>query len=137
MIIWLLIIISCAELALFFMLLRFFIRLRKSEELLVQLSRGQQGLMDKLRLNSELERELVQSFTVRQAELQRLNGELESHAASLRSLLEQAEKISRSPQLLRELIISGKKKGLGPAQLAKSVGLSVDEVELILAQTNA
>ncbi|MDR0828352.1 MAG: hypothetical protein LBN33_10875 [Desulfovibrio sp.] len=119
------------------MLLRFFIRLRKSEELLVQLSRGQQGLMDKLRLNSELERELVQSFTVRQAELQRLNGELESHAASLRSLLEQAEKISRSPQLLRELIISGKKKGLGPAQLAKSVGLSVDEVELILAQTNA
>ena len=52
----------------------------------------------------------------------------------LQDLLEQAEAISRSPQFLRELIITGKKKGRTSSQLAKATGLSLDEVELILAQ---
>ncbi|MDR1490075.1 MAG: hypothetical protein LBS65_06270 [Desulfovibrio sp.] len=134
--IWVLIIISIAELALFFLLLRFFVRLRKSEDLLLTLSNGQQDLMEKLRVNSELERELVQSFAVRQAELQKLGEDIEVRAAQLRALLERAEKLGRSPQLLREVIVSGKKKGLSTAQLAKSAGISVDEVELILAQTS-
>jgi biopolymer transport protein ExbB/TolQ len=134
--IWVLIIISIAELALFFLLLRFFIRLRKSEEMLLALSNGQQGLMEKLRVNSELERELVQSFAVRQAELQKLGDDIEARAAQLRALLERTEKLGRSPQLLREVIVSGRKKGFSAAQLAKSAGISVDEVELILAQTS-
>ncbi|MDR3176575.1 MAG: hypothetical protein LBU06_08600 [Desulfovibrio sp.] len=133
---WVLIIISIAELALFFLLLRFFIRLRKSEDLLLTLSNGQQGLMEKLRVNSELERELVQSFAVRQAELQKLGEDIDARAAQLRALLDRTEKLGRSPQLLREVIVSGKKKGLSVAQLAKSAGISVDEVELVLAQTN-
>lgn len=131
---WILIIISLAELALFFMLLRFFVRLRKSEDLLVKLSEGQQSLMDKLRSNAELERELVQSFNVRQAGLQHLNERLEARAAELTALLEQAEKLSRSPQFLREIILSGQRGGRTPQQLAKATGLSLDEVELILAQ---
>lgn len=134
---WLLLLISLAELVLFFLLLRFFTRLRKSEDLLLQLSRGQQSLMDKLRTNAELERELVQSFAARQAGLQLLGDRLDERAAELGSLLEQAEAISRSPQFLRELIMTGRKKGRSPVQLAKATGLSLDEVELILAQADA
>ena len=132
--IWLLIIISLAELVLFFLLLRFFARLRKSEALLLDLSQGQQSLMDKLRANAELEKELMQTFSVRQAELHHLNSSMESRAEELKKLLDQAETVSRSPQFLRELIIKGKKKGRTSAQLAKATGLSLDEVELILAQ---
>lgn len=134
---WILIAISLAEFVLFFMLLRFFARLRKSEQFLVELSQGQQSLMDKLRANAELERELMQTFATRQAGLQHLNDEIESKAAELSALLEQAESVSRSPQFLRELILSGRKKGRTPSQLAKATGLSLDEVELILAQTDA
>ena len=131
---WMLIIISLAEIVLFVLLLRFFNRLRKSEELLSELSENQQALMDKLRANAELERELMQSFAARQASLQNLNASIEERAAELRSLLEQAQAISRSPQFLREVILSGKRKGRTSAQLAKATGLSLDEVELILAQ---
>ena len=134
--IWILIAISLAEIVLFAMLLRFFSRLRKSEDLLFTLSEGQQSLMDKLRTNAELERELMQSFSVRQAGLQSLNASLEERAAELHALLEQARAMSRSPQFLREVIISGKRKGRTCAQLAKATGLSLDEVELILAQAD-
>lgn len=134
--IWILIAISLAEIVLFAMLLRFFSRLRKSEDLLFTLSEGQQSLMDKLRTNAELERELMQSFSVRQAGLQSLNASLEERAAELNALLEQARAMSRSPQFLREVIISGKRKGRTCAQLAKATGLSLDEVELILAQAD-
>lgn len=132
--IWILIVISLAEIALFILILRFFSRLKKSEDLLVTLSAGQRDLMDKLRANAELERELVQSFAARQAGLQHLNQSLEARAEELRGLLEQAEKTARSPQFLREVIISGKRQGRTSAQLAKATGLSLDEVELILAQ---
>ena len=133
--IWILIIISIAEFVLFFMLLRFFNRLRMSEDLLTQLRDGQNTLMDKLRTNAELERDLMQSFVTRQIELQNLNDRLEARAAELQNLVEQAEAISRSPQFLRELIATGKKKGRTSLQLAKATGLSLDEVELILAQS--
>ncbi|MDR2489223.1 MAG: hypothetical protein LBD42_07015 [Desulfovibrio sp.] len=129
-----LIIISLAEFVLFFFLLRFFSRLRKSETLLVQLSQGQDTLMDKLKTNAELERELMQTFVVRQTELHNLNERLEARTKTLQELLEQAEAISRSPQFLRELILTGKRKGRTSSQLAKATGLSLDEVELILAQ---
>jgi len=136
MLIVILIAICLVEVVLFAMLLRFFNRLRKSEELLSRLSENQRGLMDKLHANAELERELMQSFAVRQAGLQSLNASLEERAAELNSLLEQAQAISRSPQFLREVILSGKRKGRTSTQLAKATGLSLDEVELILAQAD-
>jgi uncharacterized protein HemX len=129
-----LILISLAEVVLFFFLLRFFSRLRKSEALLVQLSQGQDSLMDKLKTNAELERELMQTFVVRQTELHNLNERLEARTKILQELLEQAEAVSRSPQFLRELILTGRRKGRSSSQLAKATGLSLDEVELILAQ---
>lgn len=131
---WILVCISLTEIILFIMLLRFFSRLRKSEEFLVKLSDGQQTLMDKLKTNAQLEQELMQSFAARQSVLMQLNERLDERAAELSALLEQAEAVSRSPQFLRELIIAGKRKGRSSMQLAKATGLSLDEVELILAQ---
>jgi predicted Holliday junction resolvase-like endonuclease len=126
--------ISITELLLFILLLFFFSRLRKSEKIHLQLAEDQRSLMDKLHANAALEHELVQSFAVRQAELRKLDGDLEKRAGELRALLEQAERVSRSPQFLRGLIKSGSRQGRSPAQLAKAAGLSLDEVQLILAQ---
>ena len=72
-----LLILSLAEIILFFLLIRFFMRLRKSETLLTRLRDGQDSLLDKLQANAELERELMGSFITRQKELVALNEKLE------------------------------------------------------------
>ncbi len=131
---WIFGLVSLVELALFVLLLVFFARLRRSEELLLTLQQGQSKLMLSLAQNEELEKELVASFSQRQSELQALDQRLEERAAKLQKLLDQADKISRSPQFLREVILAGARRGKTPAQLAKGAGLSLDEVELILAE---
>lgn len=129
-----LIILSLAEIGLFFLLISFFMRLKKSENLLTRLRDGQDSLLDKLQANAELERELMGSFITRQNELTALNSKLEERETELKKLLDQAEAVSRSPVFLREVILQGHKKGRTAPQLAKSTGLSLDEVELILLQ---
>ncbi len=132
---YILIFLSLAELILFILLLAFFRRLKHSEQLLTKLQSGQQNLLDKLQANAELEHEITQTFAVRQQELQVLNQLLQQRSDELQKLVEQAEAISRSPQFLRELIITGTKKGRSPLQLAKATGLSLDEIELILSES--
>ena len=132
--VWILLLLSLVELVLFFLLLKFFNRLRRSEELLTKLQAGQDSLLDKLRVNAELEQDLMHSFAERQEELQILNAKLEDRAAEITELLAQAEAVSRSPRFLRELILAGAKKGRTADQLARSTGLSLDEVRLILEQ---
>lgn len=126
--------LTVIELFLFLLIWRFFRRLKQSETLLAELQNSQSALLAKLELNANLENELMQSFRQRQSELARLDLLLAERAETLRSLVEQAGEVSRSPQLLREIIINGNRKGYSLGQLAKSSGLSVDEVELILAQ---
>lgn len=112
----------------------FYLRLRRSEAMLNALQGNQEALLARIEMNARLEREIVATFAQRQAELQNLDEKLEERARDLRRLLEQAEGISRSPQFLRELILNGRRKGLTSRQIARNSGLSVDEVELILAQ---
>ena len=112
----------------------FYLRLRRSEAMLNALQGNQEALLARIEMNARLEREIVATFAQRQAELQNLDEKLEERARDLRRLLEQAEGISRSPQFLRELILNGRRKGLSSRQIARNSGLSVDEVELILAQ---
>ena len=112
----------------------FYRRLKKSEGLMHLLQDNQAKLLTRIETNARLEREIVDSFTQRQSELEELNGKLEDRAKTLRHLLEQAEGITRSPQFLREIILNGRKKGYSVPQIAKNAGLSVDEVELILTQ---
>lgn len=130
-------IVICAVLELFvlFGVLFFYMRLKKSESLINTLQDNQQTLLGRIEMNARLEREIVATFAQRQAELRDLDGKLEERAQSLRRLMEQAEGITRSPQFLREIILNGRRKGLTSRQIARNAGLSVDEVELILAQT--
>ncbi len=112
----------------------FYLRLRRSESLLNTLQDNQQSLLARIEMNARLEREIVATFAQRQAELRELDEKLSERVTELRRLLEQAEGISRSPQFLREIILNGRRKGLSSRQIARNAGLSVDEVELILAQ---
>ncbi len=130
----LLIITSVLELLVVAGVLFFYYRLRKSESLMRMLQDNQTKLLARIETNARLEREVVESFSQRQIELEELNTKLEDRAQSLRRLLEQAEGITRSPQFLREIILNGRKKGLSAQQIARNAGLSVDEVRLILAQ---
>ncbi|CAK7063957.1 MAG: hypothetical protein DELT_01555 [Desulfovibrio sp.] len=131
---WLLAAVTVFELVLFFLLLSFFRRLRKSEELLLKLQTGQTSLLVSLEQNAQLEKDLIASFVDRQNELRNLDQQLEERAATLSKLLNQAEAVSRSPQFLRELILSGVRRGKSPLELARGTGLSLDEVNLIIAQ---
>ena len=125
---------SILELVVLGGVLFFYLRLRRSEAMLNTLQGNQEALLARIEMNARLEREIVATFAQRQAELQNLDEKLEERAQELRRLLEQAEGISRSPQFLRVLILNGRRKGLSSRQIARNSGLSVDEVELILAQ---
>lgn len=133
---FIILIITCSVLELILLggAMVFYVRLRHSETLLNTLQDNQQSLLARIEMNARLEREIVATFAQRQAELRELDSKLEGRARDLRRLLEQAEGITRSPQFLREIILNGKRKGLSSRQIARNAGLSVDEVELILAQ---
>jgi hypothetical protein len=131
---WLLIILTGSELALLFLVVFFFARLRKSEELLTALRESQSGLLAKLDQNARLEQEMVESFEDRQVALARLDAKLESRREELEKLLKQASEFTRSPDFLRQLILTGHRKGQSTKALAKATGLSQDEVELILEE---
>ncbi len=131
----LLFIVSLSEIALLVVILVFFLRLRRSEAMLSNLQEKQELLLRKLHFNTELEQELVTSFEHRQTELSRLDQVLEMRANDLTKLIKQAEDISRSPHFLREVILTGARQGKSPQALALSTGLSVDEVQLILQQS--
>lgn len=135
---FIILIIGCSALELILLAgaLVFYFRLKNSQTLLNTLQDNQQSLLARIEMNARLEREIVATFAQRQAELRELDTKLEERAKELRRLLEQAEGIARSPQFLREIILNGRKKGLNSRQIARNAGLSVDEVELILAQNS-
>ena len=130
----LLLALTVTELALLFVVIVFYLRLRKSESLIARMQTKQEEFLNKLRANAQLEQELVDSFERRQDELSRLDGQLTERVVVLNKLLKQADEYARSPQFLRQVIISGNRQGKSPKELAKTTGLSVDEVELIIDQ---
>ncbi|BDV00443.1 hypothetical protein TDMWS_05280 [Thermodesulfomicrobium sp. WS] len=109
-----------------------YLRLRQSEALIRTLQERQSEFMEKLAWNTRLEQELVASFAERQEELARLDAQLTQTATHLRRLLQEAERYTKSPEFLRHIIVSGRRRGQSPQALAQSTGLTVDEVELIL-----
>ncbi len=130
----LLLALTVTELALLFVVIAFYLRLRKSETLIARMQTRQEELLLKMRANAQLEQELVDSFERRQDELTRLDAQLTERVVVLNKLLKQADEYARSPQFLRQVIISGNRQGKSPKELAKTTGLSVDEVELIIDQ---
>ncbi len=120
--------ITIAELFLIVLVLFFFRRLRKSEQVMLAMQNNQDELMERMVRNANLEQELVATFMQRQAELERLNVAMEE--------LKQAEEISHSPYLLREVIMNSRKKGMNTDMIAHKTGLAKDEIELILKKEN-
>lgn len=134
MTVFLLIFFSATEIILLIAVILFFMRLRKSEELVTKLQSKQQEFINKLHFNAQLENELMNTFEERQDELAKLDYQLDRKAKKLKKILAQAEEFSRSPQFLRQIIITGHKEGKPVTRLAKATGLSTEEVELIIDQ---
>jgi len=129
---WILVLSTAMEVVLVGVAIALYLRLRRSEALIRTLRERQGEFMEKLAWNSRLEQELVASFAERQAELARLDAELNQSAARLRQLLEAAERYTKSPDFLRHVILTGRRRGQSPQALAQATGLSVSEVEIIL-----
>ncbi len=129
---WLFVLSSLVEVLLAVVGVVLYLRLRRSEGLIRALQERQGEFMEKLAWNTRLEQELVASFAERQEELTRLDAQLSQTAATLRRLLQEAERYTKSPEFLRHVILSGQRRGQSPQALAQATGLSVDEVELIL-----
>lgn len=130
----LLILFTLSEVILLGVVILFFLRLKKSEALLSGMQTKQEEFIKRLQFNTQLENELVATFEQRQQELATLNEKVEKRSAKLQKLIDQADDYCKSPQFMREIIINGHKSGKSPVQLAKSTGLSLEEVELILDQ---
>jgi len=133
----LVIFLTVCELVLLLLVVLFFSRLRRSEDLLAKLQKNQDSLLKKIDFNAKLEQELVGSFQRRQVELAELDQTLEERRKDLERLVKKAEEFSRSPDFLRQIILNGSRRGQSSLALAKATGLSLDEVELILAQNKA
>ena len=133
----LLLALTVTELVLLFVVIAFYLRLRKSEALIARLQTKQEEFLNKLRANAQLEQELVDSFESRQSELARLDTLLSDRVIALNKLLKQADEFAKSPQFLRQVIITGHRQGKSVKELSRATGLSADEVELIIDQASA
>lgn len=131
---WILAASTVMEIVLIALAVFFYSKLKQSELLVRSLQDRQDEFLQKLDMNARLEKEIIGTFTKRQEELTALEEKLHYRAVEMRRLLEQAENFTKSPQFLRQTILSGFKRGQSAEALAQSTGLSVDEVELILDQ---
>jgi uncharacterized protein HemX len=131
---WIILVLSLLEVALLAGVITFFFRLRRSEQLLAKLQQSQNEFLGKIEKSVDLEQQFLNNFAERQTELLHLETQLAEREKQLRNLLQQAESLAQSPQFLRQIILSGHRKGRSITTLAQSTGLSTDEVELILGQ---
>lgn len=127
--------LTAAELLLLLVVIAFYLRLRKSEALIARMQTKQEEFLVKLRANAQLEQDLVDNFGQRQEELTRLDNEISERVIVLNKLLKQADEYARSPQFLRQIIITGHRQGKSIKELAKATGVAADEVELIIDQS--
>lgn len=134
---WVLASSTLVEILLLVLAFFFFLKLKKSELLVRSLQDRQEEFLQRLDMNARLEQEIVSTFAKRQEELVALEEKLHYRAVEMRRLLEQAENFTKSPQFLRQTILSGFRRGQSAQALAQATGLSVDEVELILDQPKA
>ncbi len=84
MTVFLLIFFSVTEIILLIAVIIFFMRLRKSEELVTKLQSKQQEFINKLHFNAQLENELMNTFEERQDELAKLDLLLDQKTKNLR-----------------------------------------------------
>lgn len=131
---WMLIVLSFLEILLLGVVVSLFSRLKRSEEAVAEIQRRHKELQDKIGFNARMEQELVASFAERQRELVNVAEEMELREVQLKKLLRQADELLRSPHTLRKLIQEGRQQGRSLDDLARALGLTVDEVEILLIE---
>ena len=131
---WILAASTFVETLLLVLAIFFFRKLKQSEALVRSLQDRQAEFLQRLDFNARLDKEIIGTFSQRQEELAALEEKLNHRTIEMRRLLEQAENFTKSPQFLRQTILSGFRRGQSAQALAQATGLSVDEVELILDQ---
>ncbi|WP_462325335.1 hypothetical protein [Desulfoplanes sp.] len=131
---WLIAFSGVLEIVLISVVAVMFIKLRKSESLILQLQTKQEEFLSRLDFNAKLEQELVANFEERQKILSSLDARLERRANTLQGLLEQADAFAQSPVFLKQTILKGYRHGQSIEALARSTGLSIEEVEVIIDQ---
>ncbi len=131
---WLLVALTLTECVMLGVVLLFFRRLKRSEDLLESLQQRQQQFVAKLSFSAELEQELVATFEDRQKMLAKLDKELSLRAEELKALLARADKMPRRPDDPKQIVINGHRRGLHLKALSQASGLSIEEVELVLMQ---
>ncbi len=131
---WLILIAGVFEILLISILVILFIKLRTSQALLLKLQNKQEAFLSRLDFNAKLEQELLSNFEKRQQELTRLDARLERRAHTLQGLLEQADAFAHSPVFLKQTILNGYRRGQSIEALARSTGLSIDEIEVVIDQ---
>ena len=131
---WLIITSSLFEVILISVVVVIFIKLRKSESLILQLQNKQKEFLARLDFNAKLEQELIANFEERQKILSRLDNQLELKSKTLKGLLEQANAYAKSPIFLKQTILAGYRRGQSVQALSRATGLSEEEVEVIIDQ---
>ena len=131
---WLIILSGIFEIILISITVFIFFKLRKSQSLILKLQNKQEEFLSRIDFNAKLEQELVSNFEERQNHLSRLDARLERRANTLQGLLEQADAFANSPVFLKQTILTGYRRGQSIEALARSTGLSIDEVEVIVDQ---
>ncbi|WP_291322394.1 hypothetical protein [Desulfonatronospira sp.] len=129
---WILLVVSAVEVILLALVFVFFFRLRRSENILTHLQDNQEKFLERLNFNTQLENELVSTFEKRQKELTELEHKLDLRVKELNKLIRHAEKFTKSPQFMKQIIVTGYQNGRSVEELARATGMSVDEVELIV-----
>ncbi len=129
---WIIIIVSLIEVVLLVLVIIFFFRLKKSESLLAEMQNNQKSFIERLEFNAQLERELVATFEQRQKELVNLEAKMDQRIKELSRLIDHAEKFTRSPHFMKNLIVTGHQNGRSIEELVRTTGLARDEVELII-----
>ncbi|MGX9365319.1 hypothetical protein ACTVJH_04680 [Desulfoplanes sp. PS50] len=131
---WLIILSGIFEIILISITVFIFFKLRRSQSLILKLQNKQEEFLSRIDFNAKLEQELVSNFEERQNHLSRLDARLERRANTLQGLLEQADAFANSPVFLKQTILAGYRRGQSIEALARSTGLSIDEVEVIVDQ---
>ncbi|NCC25083.1 MAG: hypothetical protein EOM25_07770 [Deltaproteobacteria bacterium] len=132
---WAIVAASIGEVFLLILIVAFYRRLGAYRSLITELQTKQQTFVERLEKSSLLERQMMATFEDRQQELSSLDIRLTERARELKGLLEMAQGFSRSPAFLRQTILAGHKRGRSLQELARATGLSREEVELILDQS--
>ena len=117
------------------LLYRFYRKIEESKKLLTTLYNDQHKFITMLQNNAAFEKEITHAFSKHKEELALLNTKIESRIKHLEFLLSRADAMLESPALLRETILQGVRSGIPPEELAHHMGISLEEVELTLANT--